>query len=260
MRNLDKGTLVRSAIESILAQSYRNLELLFIDNGSTDSSLRIAKDFADQDGRVSLFSEPRRGPQFAFNRGLNESRGDLVTFLDSDDVCAPNRIERQVALLRDHPEYGCCHTNGWVIDANGNRTGKLYHSNIVPLPKGGGDGDIFSSLLRLDFILGASMMIRSTNVSSERFDADLIFAEDWEMWLRLARRHKFGYVSEPLYGYRIYSKCLRSLDLNGEDRRFVVRELVAYYRRTRRYGKLARLMATESDARALVYSHLRRRV
>jgi len=158
--NLNKGGYVREAIESILHQSYENFELLFVDNGSTDGSREIAKEYSERDRRVVLHLEPRRGSSHALNKGLSESRGDLITFLGSDDICNEHRLREQVRLLAKNPEIGGCHSNGWIIDASGKPTGEIYHRDIVPLPAEGYDGNIFHQLLRRNFVIGGSVMFR----------------------------------------------------------------------------------------------------
>ena len=276
MPNLNKGEYVRDAIGSILGQSYDNFELHFVDNGSSDKSRDIAKGFAAQDKRVVLLDEPRRGRSYARNRGIKEARGDLITFPDSDDVSHEHRLEEQVNLLVRHPEYGACHTNGWIIDRFGKPTGEVYHKDIVPLPTEGYQGSVFHQLLVRNFVIGPSVMLRRSCIPSGLYDARLAAAQDWDFTLRLANRHQFGYLPEPLYGYRIhpgsvpwslqlsfhpliYRKCLESLNLTEEDREVVVRRLLRLYRGNRSYGRLIWLLMKERSARKEALEHLGRK-
>ncbi|MFS8652378.1 MAG: glycosyltransferase family 2 protein, partial [Caldibacillus sp.] len=98
----NSGKYLVEAIESILRQTYRNLELLIVDDGSTDHSIEIIKTFADP--RIRLIkNDQNRGIPFTRNVGLKEARGKYLAIMDSDDISHPERIERQVAYLENHP-------------------------------------------------------------------------------------------------------------------------------------------------------------
>jgi glycosyltransferase involved in cell wall biosynthesis len=275
MPNLNKVRHVKTAIESILHQSYENFELLFVDGGSSDDSREMAEEYAQRDERIIVLLESRRGVSFARNTGLRESHGDLVAFLDSDDICHERRLSEQVNLLVEKPDLAGCHTNGWVINESGEATGENYHPNIASLPANALVGDIFRPILRRNFILGGSMMLRRTFVTTDSFDVNLRFGEDWDLWIRLAYHHRLAYIPKLLYGYRlypgnftwklmwtyhplIYEKCLRTLDLAEEDRRFVARKLLSLYKYKRRYRKLVRLLFADASARKLALEYLRR--
>jgi len=271
--NLDKGAYVKDAIMSILAQSYDNFEIIFTDNGSSDGSQEIAEKLSATDSRIVVLNEPRRGVSFAKNRGLSRSRGELVTFLDSDDICAKNRLMQEVDLLTCNPKLSCCHTNGWIIDEFGKSTGQVYHDDIVPLPSSGVSEDIFRSLLKRNFVMGGSVMLWKSQVEGDWFDTQVGSAEDWDFNLRLACNHAFGYLAAPLYGYRIYpgnqtwksqlsshhliyEKYLRTLSANDEDRMLVLSKLMGIYLRNRNYAGLARLLLIERAALRIAYQRV----
>ncbi|MGD0318405.1 MAG: glycosyltransferase [Nitrososphaerales archaeon] len=273
MPNLDKGRYVGDAIESILNQSYENFELLFVDNGSKDTSREIAQQCCRRDKRLLMLSEPIKGVTHARNRGLTESHGELITFLDSDDVCNEHRLEKQVALLEEDRTAAGCHTNGWIIGEKGAPTGEIFHPDCVSLPAEALGGRIFHQLLKKNFVMGMSMMLRRDSLEGEVFDTRLGYGEDFDLWLRLAHRHRLTYVPEPLYGYRtysenapwtllwshhplIYEKWLNSPDLAGDDRRVVIEKLLRLYRRNNSYKKLLHLLMTEATARDLTYDYV----
>jgi len=274
--NLNEEKYIEIAIKSILGQSYQDFELIVVDGGSTDQSREIAEEYASHDRRIKVLVEKRRGISIARNTGLKESRGAFVTFPDSDDICHENRIREQVGVFLDNPEIAGCHTNGWIINEFGEATGQTYHPDIVSLPTGTSQSEIFSALLRKDFILQGSMMLRRKFVPNDPYDVKLRFAEDWDFWIRLAYRNSLAYVSKPLYGYRIYpgnapwklswtyhamlyEKCLRTYNLSLEDRTLVIRKLLRLYRGTRSYGKLLHLVRMEPIARILFFNYLLRR-
>jgi hypothetical protein len=199
--NLDKGRYVGDAIESILNQSYENLELLFVDNGSKDTSREIAQEYCRRDKRLLMLSEPIKGVTHARNMGLTESHGELITFLDSD-VCNERRLEKQVSLLEEDRTAAGCHTNGWIIEEKGAPTGEIFHPDCVPLPAEALGGHIFRQLLKKNFVMGMSIMMGRDTPEGEVLDTRLRYGEDFDMPLRLAHRNRLTYISEPLYGYR----------------------------------------------------------
>src|SRR5690606_22354800 len=97
---------IGAAIESILSQSFVDLELLLIDNASTDESSAIAQEWMKKDQRIRSIEEPRTGIAFAFNTGSLHARGDLIARMDADDISLPDRIAIQVAFMDEHSEIG----------------------------------------------------------------------------------------------------------------------------------------------------------
>lgn len=108
-----------SAIESVLCQSYRDLEIIAIDDGSTDLSASILKDFATRDPRVIVISQRNAGISAALNRGLTAATGSYVARMDADDLMSPERIAVQVAFLDENPDVGFCSSSINLIDENG---------------------------------------------------------------------------------------------------------------------------------------------
>ena len=207
MPNLNNGNFIEGAIKSVLSQSYRNIELLVIDNGSIDQSVSIAEHLAREDERVSLFDEPRRGVSHAINAGLKKAAGDLVTIIASDDVYAEDKTRKQVeCLLDDEPSIS--YTGGWYMD----ELGRPYD---MPRPwaRDGQkepiryDGMIFHELINRTFwndVFSASFMYPKKCLEGREFDTSLVYGEDWDFHVRLSRSYPYRYIPEPLYGYRIH--------------------------------------------------------
>ena len=202
--NLNKGEYIGEAIGSLLAQTLADIEVIVVDNGSQDSSLQVIEDYRRMDSRVSLVSEPRLGTAVALNAGMSRARGEFLTVLGSDDVCHPDRLGMQVQKLREG-DASVCYTESWVLDESGRETGRLWNRDKAHLPPNY-EGYIFHELLRRDFTLGGTVM--TTREASEEvpFNEALGYGEDWDFCVRLARRFRFTYVPDALYGYRVYSK------------------------------------------------------
>lgn len=251
MPNYNKGKYLRSAIESILSQTYSNLELVIVDDGSTDDSLDIIREYSDKDPRLAYKKQTHRGISTACNAAIENAKGDFIARQDSDDICSKERVAKQVVALAGAPP-SVCYSDGWMIDESGMTTGEVYNRNHVNLPKAGHEGDIFRRLIRGSFILNASIMAHRECFKLVKYDARYQVAEDWDLSVRLARHFQFRYIPEPLYGYRIHagntanpgnddptktSRMLRSevtiqknwlkeFELEPSDRKSIIRQII----------------------------------
>ncbi len=115
----NRAALLPCAIGSVLAQTHRNLELLVIDDGSTDNTSEAVKVFTDRDERVRYFYQKNKGSSSACNLGIRESAGDYVSFLDSDDEWLPGKTEKQLLLFKDNPGTGFVGCNKLVVVTDG---------------------------------------------------------------------------------------------------------------------------------------------
>ena len=210
MPNFNKGQYIRFAIESVLSQTYQKLELIIVDGGSTDESRTIIQKYASKYNNVFLITEKHNGRGAALNLGIEQARGELIAFIDSDDVYHKDKLSKQVQLFCDDRTF-VCYTDAWIIDGSGATTGEIYNKDIVRIPKDGCDGIIFRQLLRYDYVMSSSVMIPKELLKLERFDTIVEIAEDWDIWVRLARRFSFRFIDEALYGYRIYGENTMSV-------------------------------------------------
>lgn len=94
------------AVQSILTQTFRDFELLLVDNNSTDRSVEIAQELSNSDSRIHIFHEAQQGVVFAMNRGVQNARGEMIARMDADDVSLPGRLEKQYRFLQTHPQIG----------------------------------------------------------------------------------------------------------------------------------------------------------
>jgi len=202
--NLNKGEYVGEAIASLLAQTLTDIEVIVVDNGSRDNSLQVIEGYVIKDERVSLVREPRLGTAVALNAGMAKARGEFIAVLGSDDVCHPERLGRQVQKLREGGA-SVCYTESWVLDENGNDTGRLWNRDKSLLPPNH-EGHVFHELLRRHFTLGGTLMTTREASEAVPYNESLSYGEDWDFSVRLARKFRFAYIPDALYGYRVYSK------------------------------------------------------
>lgn len=190
------------AIESALSQSYRNLEVIAVDDGSTDDTLAILKHYATKDARVHILSQKNGGVARARNQGLAASRGDFIAPLDADDLWEPTKISRQVhRLLQAGDRTGFVYA-WWVwIDPAGVVLDRSPRWMI--------EGSVFEQLLQINFTGSASVPLFRRHCIEEvggyneaLAAADAGGCEDWELALRVADRYDVAVVHEVLLGYR----------------------------------------------------------
>jgi glycosyltransferase involved in cell wall biosynthesis len=187
---------IRKAIESILSQTFKDFELIIVNDGSTDNTVAIIEQFNDP--RIKLVhNEQKSGLAYVRNKAINESAGKYIAILDSDDIAYPYRLQKQVDFLEENTAY--CLVCGWadIIDTGGNITG------------GGGfsysDNEIAPALFFHNCIAQSSVMLRKNMLPSKNpYDQDFPPAEDYHLWIRLARNHPMHIIKQPLIQYRIH--------------------------------------------------------
>jgi glycosyltransferase involved in cell wall biosynthesis len=183
-----------AAVESASAQSFRDFEILLVDDGSTDGIAGFAAGYDDP--RLRLIRQANRGVSAARNRGVAEARGEFVAFLDADDLWDPPKLERQRALLAADPRAGLCHTGIRFIDEHGRDIGR---PQIAARPV-----QHWADVVRENPVAcGSTPLVRTACLrEAGPFDEALRFAEDWDMWIRVAARHRFLAIRTPLTAYR----------------------------------------------------------
>ena len=188
------GRFLRGAVESVLAQTFGDFELIVIDDGSTDATPRIVRPYLN-DSRVRYLRTAHRGQAAAKNAGVELASAPLIAFLDGDDIWLPTKLERQVALFQADPDLGVVYARRWLIDEQGRHLEyeqpSLYR------------GLVLEALFRTNFVCFSSAVVRrSVLEESGAFDEGLALAIDYDLWLRVALRHRFDFVDEPLVEYR----------------------------------------------------------
>jgi hypothetical protein len=198
------------AIESVLAQSYRSLELLVVDDGSSDRSLEIAEGYALLDSRVRVFRQERGGYARALNAGIREARGHFIARMDADDVAYPERFEVQVAFMRANPECVVVGSAIEALDQNGQTIGFTYFAAAHEA--------IMGELLRGTTSLShpTVMARRLAVVEAGGYDPDLYPSEDLSLWLILARKGRLANIRQPLLRYRRHEAAVGVRDRAGQ--------------------------------------------
>ncbi len=184
----NRASLLKDALDSVLAQRYRNVELIVVDDGSTDHTSRLLASYAD---RITVLFQPNAGVSAARNHGIQAASGDLIALLDSDDYWLPEKLAAQVDFFKATPQALICQTEEiWI--RNGVRVNpKRRHRKL--------SGMIFQASLPLCLISPSAVMMRKSLLDEVGlFDEDLPACEDYDLWLRITWKYPVHLISAPL--------------------------------------------------------------
>lgn len=191
------GKYLEQALDSIINQSYQNIEILLVDDGSTDNSENIYKRYQQQESRLKIHKNLTNiGLINTLNHAINLAEGDYIARMDADDISELNRIEKQVNFLQNNPDISILGTGAIPIDKNGNKQDikeEVYlHSTTIQ----------FSALFTQPLFHG-SIIAKSSVLKSNTYSLDYKHSEDFELWLRiLSLGHQIANLPDALYLYR----------------------------------------------------------
>ncbi|MCI0524585.1 MAG: glycosyltransferase [Acidobacteria bacterium] len=189
-------TYIAETLGSVLAQTYKNYEVIVVDDGSSDGTLRIAKSF---EPRIKVLTKQNGGPASARNLAINSSLGDYLAFLDSDDLWVEDKLERQTAFLDENPGVRLVYSEALMFTENNGEKkvgGKIGYTTDPS----------FRLLLFGDYIPNSTVMIRRACVEKIGLlneSRELVGVEDYEYWMRIAKHFRMAGIPRPLAYYRI---------------------------------------------------------
>lgn len=223
-------------LNSVLRQTFTDFEIIVADDGSTDQTAPWASQVDDP--CVTLVSQPNQGVSVARNTGISYAQGDYIAFLDGDDFWETTKLEQQVRLLDSRPEIGLVHTWLALMDEQSHLTGRVLKPEA--------EGEVWQQIIESNMVACSTVMIRRRCLEETGvFDPDLLVAEDWDLWIRIAASYPFAVIKEPLVRYRLHaqSKSKRYPAMVQNFRTIIERafESVPYellYLRNRSYGRV----------------------
>lgn len=187
---------VGEAIQSILNQSFKDFELIIIDDGSTDNSLKIAQSFSDKRIRI-IHNDRNRGIVYTRNRGLQEMKGRYFAPFDADDIAHPDKFSIQLEFMEKHPEFGLVGTWAHHIDPQGNKISSQYKLSGKP------ESIPVKMLFRAYFIQSA-VVFRKEALPVEGYTTGFDIAEDYKIYFDIAKKYKTWNIPGYLIKYRIH--------------------------------------------------------
>jgi glycosyltransferase involved in cell wall biosynthesis len=195
---------IEETIQSVLKQTLTNIEIIVIDDGSTDRSADIVKSYTPL---VRLIQQTNAGVSFARNRGIQEARGQYICFIDSDDYWLPDKLEKQLNAFHNHPETGAVFSDFIRWNEGELNTFPSVDDLDLSAHQEGIDpnfsGWIFHLFLLDCWMLTSSAMIRKeVFLKCGLFNTNLPCGEDWDLWLRISREYPFIKLREPTTLYR----------------------------------------------------------
>lgn len=199
---------IEQTVSGILAQSYQDFEVIVVDDGSRDRTCDIVRRMIREvDPRIRLIEQSNAGVCRARNRGIQEARGRFICLLDHDDYWFPHKLEQQVRTLEGRPEVGVVYANflNWHPAAEGYAEPASFDSGEEGNDSIDGDfsGWIYHQFLLDCWMLTSTAMFRQSVFSDcGTFDEGLPYSEDWDLWLRISRKHQFIKFTRPNTLYR----------------------------------------------------------
>ena len=204
----NSGKYIGESIESILKQSYKDLELIVVDGSSKDNTDEVLKRYED-DPRLIYTKTSNKGISFGRNHGIKMAQGDLIALSDGDDIFLKDKILKMVNFFKKYNKYDICYTNATYFNSYTKEEvlSTYYHFS----------GDIFYYIKRSNFIHPSTVMVRKQVLKENLFDESIPPHEDWELVLRMAfKGFRFGFIKEPLTKIRVIKKSV-STDLKGME-------------------------------------------
>ncbi len=185
---------IKEAIDSVLNQTYPKIEIIIVDDGSTDNPETVLNEYRN---RIKVIRQENEGLASARNTGIKNSEGEYLVFLDADDYICPNKIETEIEILEKHPKIGWVYEKSLTIDENKRIIRKLPDIAIKPTEQPP-QGKIFHKLLLENLMPVNAVMIRRKVIDVGMFDESLTSYEDWDFWIRVSAKYEVKYINKPL--------------------------------------------------------------
>ncbi len=233
-------TYLKEAIDSLLAQSFKDFELIVVDDGSTDGTATILAAYTDTRLRV-LTAEKNAGLIASLNWGVSVARGKYLARLDADDVAMPDRLENQVRYLDQHPEVALLGTGALLIDSAGKALYPTYYQqSIAAIP---------THLLFRNVFIHSSIMVKTEVLRRFPFDPTYYLAEDYIVWVQIAEMYQVVALQDAWVQHRIhennittvkqvqhlqtvhkiYAYQLQKLDIEAKEEELVLHKKIGNY-------------------------------
>lgn len=201
---------VKEAINSILNQTFKDFELVVLNDASGDSSKDAILSF--QDTRIRYIeNEQNKGLSFSRNRLLSEARGEYIAWLDADDIAYPTRLAEEYRFLEEHPDYAMVASWARLVDATGKPTGNFIKSYIP-------DEYLSALLLFVNYFVQSSVLLRKSCLPEVHYRPEFPPTEDYEFWVRIAAKYPVAILSKTLVDYRIHTTNVSSVQQQKSEK------------------------------------------
>jgi len=206
----NRARLVTETVDSILGQTYQNIEIILINDGSTDDSLAVIQALQhEHPDAIRIIDQENQGQTIARNQGIEKAEGKYIAFLDSDDLWMPDKLEQQIPLFV--AGVGLVYGSVELINECGETTGFDPCEPSV-------QGNIYPQLLVKNRMTGGSVVVLAEAIAKVgSFDPEFKAAENWDLWLRICKEHQARLVNKPVVKYRLHQNNMSKDALLMQD-------------------------------------------
>lgn len=188
---------LKESIESILNQTYKNFEFIIIEDGSADKSPEIIKQYANKDYRIKFYKNlENTGYVRRLNEGLKLAKGKYVARMDADDISLPKRFEKQIERLEQDSKLAVVGSSAFSIDENGKKLNKWILNSDPEQTK--------THFLFTNYVIHPSVIMRKSMIPKNGYREEFMPAEDFDLWVRIIKKHPISSISKPLLKYQIH--------------------------------------------------------
>jgi len=189
-------------LDSVLAQTFRDFEVIIVDDGSKDNSLEILQKYSSEFPKIKVFTHPdgkNKGISRTANLAIEKSSGEYIAFIGSDDIWYPQILEKQVELMETDAALGIVYAPAHLIDKNGNKLEGTIGEDVI------GEKSPVEAIIKKNVIPAITVMVKRAALEKVGlYDEKLVYS-DWELWIRILEHYKIGYIDSPLTKYRIHN-------------------------------------------------------
>jgi len=213
------ASYIGDTIESILSQTYKNIEIVIVDDGSSDDSKQVIEEYRKQNNNIELIVQKNSGVAIARNNGIRHSNGKYIALLDADDLFLNDNINQKVNFLLQHKNFKAVISDYYIFN-------KSQKEIIKILP--------FINLLQNILYFEGEGIAGSSNILLEKeifydvglFNSKLSTSADKHMWIKIFSKYQIGYISQPLFMYRMHDKQMhKNIPLMAHDWRIILQEI-----------------------------------
>jgi len=217
----NRANFLEKAVQSVLNQTFKDFELIIVDDGSVDNTKEVIKQYVEKDPRVKYFYQKNSGgTSVPRNVGIENSKGSYLAFLDSDDQWLPEKLEKQVLFFKNtkDKQLGFLDCGALVINASDESIIAKYK---LPYSY---RGNIFEKILKNNFILTPSGIFikRIVLETIGKFDEDFKMLTDWDLYLRISKNYNFDFINESLFKYYVHKENITKT----LDRKEIIKDVI----------------------------------